>query len=220
VPEPDATGQDDAVPQVRDAPERWDTVDSRSRFRGGVFEVRTDQVRMPGAGGAWETVTRDVVAHPGAVAVLLLDDADRVLMIRQYRHPVGRLLWELPAGLRDVDGEPLHVAAARELAEEAGYRAGRWYSLVDLFTSPGMSDERMRVFLAREPERIPDAERTFEPVHEEADMAIAWVPLDDAVAKVFAASIHNQQAAMGILAAYAARVEGFDRLRPADAHEE
>ena len=208
--------------EVRDTRERWETVASRSRYAGPVFEVRTDDVRMPGAGpGApWEVVGRDVVVHPGAVAVLALDDAGRVLMIRQYRHPVGMRLWEVPAGLRDVADEPLHVTAARELAEETGYTAREWHTLLDLYTSPGMTDERMRIYLATGLTEIPASRRSYVPAHEEADLALAWVPLDDAVAKVFAARIHNQQAAMGILAAYAARADGFSRLRPADAPEE
>ena len=208
--------------EIKDAPERWETVSSEVRYSGPIFDVRTDRVRMPGGGpdAPWEVVGRDIVRHPGAVAVLALDDAGRVLLIRQYRHPVEHRLWEVPAGLRDVEGEPLHVTAARELAEEAGYRARDWRVLCDLFTSPGMTDERMRIFLATGLEEIPDGEHDFVRTHEEADLEQAWLPLDDAVRKVFGAEIHNQQAAMGILAAYAARADGFDRLRPADAPEE
>src|SRR2546430_15954550 len=73
-----------------------------------------------------ELAERDVVIHPGAVAVLALDDAQQVLLIRQYRHPVQRLLWEIPAGLRDVSGELPWATAQRELLEEAGYRARDW----------------------------------------------------------------------------------------------
>ena len=106
---------------------------------------------------------RDVVIHPGAVAVLALDDAHQVLLIRQYRHPVGRLLWEIPAGLRDVAGEPLWATARRELLEEAGYRARDWRVLADYYSSPGFSTERLRVFLARDLELVPAAERDFVP---------------------------------------------------------
>jgi ADP-ribose pyrophosphatase len=209
-------------PEVRDTPERWEIVSTQERYSGPIFDVRTDRVRMPGGGpdAPWEVVGRDIVRHPGAVAILALDDAERVLMIRQYRHPVERRLWEVPAGLRDVAGEPLHATAARELAEEAGYRAREWRVLVDLFTSPGMTDERMRIFLATGLEEIPEAERHFVREHEEAELVVAWVPLADAVAKVFGAEIHNQQAAMGILAAYAARADGYGRLRPAGAPED
>jgi 8-oxo-dGDP phosphatase len=175
---------------------------------------------MPsGDGMEMEVVTRDVVAHPGSVGVLALDDHDRVLLIRQYRHAVGRLLWEAPAGLRDVEGEPLWKTAERELAEETGYRAERWHTLVDTFTSPGMSDERKRIFLARGITEIPADQIGFERVHEEADMPAVWLPLDEAVAKVLAGDIHNPTAVAGVLAAHAARARGFRDLRPVDAHE-
>jgi ADP-ribose pyrophosphatase len=205
------------VSEVRDAPERWEVVGSTTGFTGRVVGVRVDQVLMPN-GADSEVAEREVVAHPGAVGVLALDADDRVLLIRQYRHPVGHLLWEAPAGLRDVVGEPLHATAQRELREEAGYRAERWHVLVDSFTSPGMSDERMRIFLARDltEASAPDG---FRRIHEEADMPIAWVPLDEAVAKVLSGDIHNPTAAMGILAAHAARARGFRGLRPPDAPE-
>jgi 8-oxo-dGDP phosphatase len=202
---------------VRDTPERWEVVGSREGFSGRVIGVRVDRVVMPNGAGS-EVAEREVVAHPGAVGVLALDAGERVLLIRQYRHPVGHLLWEAPAGLRDVAGEPLHATAQRELLEEAGYRAETWHVLVDSFTSPGMSDERMRIFLARDLAEAP-APDGFRPIHEETDMPIAWVPLDDAVAKVLSGDIHNPTAAMGILAAYAARANGFRGLRAPGAPE-
>ncbi len=201
---------------MKDVVEHWPVVSSVEPFRGRLVAVRTDKVRMPGN----QLAEREVVTHPGAVAVLALDDAERVLMIRQYRHPVGRLLWEIPAGLRDVDGEPTWVTAPRELAEEAGYRARDWRVLADYFSSPGYSTERLRVFLARDLELIPEAERHFVPEAEEASLLVGWLPLDEAVGKVFAGDLHNGVAALGILAAYAARSQGYDRLRPADSPEE
>lgn len=203
---------------VKDTPQRWESVGSTERFAGRVFRVRSDQVLMPN-GDAMEVVTRDFVVHPGSVGVLALDDQDRVLLIRQYRHPVGYLLWEAPAGLRDVAGEPLWKLAERELAEEAGYRARRWHTLVDRFTSPGMSTERQRIFLARELTEIPADELDFERVHEEADLPAVWVPLDQAVAKVLAGDLHNPTAVVGILAVYAARAGGFRDLRAPEAPE-
>ena len=181
-----------------------------------MVTVRTDKVRFPGD----QLAERDVVIHPGAVAVLTLDDADQILMIRQYRHPVGHLLWEIPAGLRDVDGEAPWATAQRELAEEAGYRARDWRVLADYYSSPGYSTERLRIFLARDPELIPPAERDFVPEHEEAHLLLSWLPLDAAVRKIFAGELHNGPAALAILAAYAARPQGYDQLRPADAPEE
>jgi 8-oxo-dGDP phosphatase len=199
-----------------DEPAHWPVVSSAELLRGRLITVRTDKVRMPGNNLA----ERDVVTHPGAVAVLALDDASRVLLIRQYRHPVGRLLWEVPAGLRDVAGEPLWQTARRELLEEAGYRANHWRVLADYFSSPGYSTERLRVFLARDLEFVPEAERDFVPEDEETQLISAWLPLDEAVRKVFAGDLHNGVAALAIMAGYAARSEGYDRLRPADAPEE
>jgi ADP-ribose pyrophosphatase len=161
-----------------------------------------------------------VVLHPGAVAVLALDDADRILMIRQYRHPVGHLLWEIPAGLRDVAGEDPWATAQRELVEEASYRARDWRVLADYYSSPGYSTERLRVFLARDLEPVPPAERRFVPRDEEAYLLVDWLPLDEAVHKVFAGELHNGPAVLGIMAGYAARSGGYDRLRPANAPEE
>ncbi|HEX4813871.1 MAG TPA: NUDIX hydrolase [Nonomuraea sp.] len=200
---------------IEDTPESWDVVETRERFEGRVIRVVTDTVRMPRD----EVADRDYVVHPGAVAVLALDDHDRVLMIRQYRHPTRQLMWELPAGIRDVEGEPLVAGAARELAEEAGHRAATWHTLVDLRSSPGMSDERIRVFLARDLTKIPDEDNGFVHRHEEIDMPVEWVPLADAVEKALMGMIHNSPAVAGILAAYAASVEGFATLRPADAPE-
>jgi ADP-ribose pyrophosphatase len=201
---------------VMDVVQEWPVISSTELVRGRLVTVRTDKVRMPGN----ELAERDVVIHPGAVAVLALDDAQQVLLIRQYRHPVGQLLWEIPAGLRDVAGEPPWSTARRELLEEAGYRAREWRVLADYYSSPGFSTERLRVFLARDLEVVPPAERDFVPVDEEAYLLSAWLPLDEAVRKVFAGELHNGVAALGILAGYAARSEGFDRLRPADAPEE
>jgi 8-oxo-dGTP pyrophosphatase MutT (NUDIX family) len=201
---------------IADVVQPWPVVSSAELLRSRIVAVRNDKVRMPDN----QLAEREVVTHPGAVAVLALDDADRVLMIRQYRHPVGRLLWEIPAGLRDVDGEDPWTTAQREFREEAGYRARDWRLLADYYSSPGYSTERLRVYLARDLELIPEAERDFVPEAEEASLLLAWLPLEEAVGKVFAGDLHNGVAALGILAAYAARSQGFDRLRPADAPQE
>jgi 8-oxo-dGDP phosphatase len=201
-----------------DTPASWPVEGSEERFTGRVVRVRTDKVRMPN-GDTTELAVRDLVIHPGSVGVIGLDDRERVLLIQQYRHPVGRLLWEPPAGLRDVDGEPTWRTAARELAEEAGYRASEWHTLVDVFTSPGMTNERVRIFLARGLTEIPAGESDFQRIHEEADMPVAWVPLDEAVAAVGRGDIHNPLAVMGILSVYAARATGYRDLRAPDAPE-
>jgi 8-oxo-dGDP phosphatase len=175
--------------------------------------MRQDAVRMPDG----QTANREYIEHPGAVAVVALDERDRVLLIRQYRHPVGWKLWELPAGLRDVDGEALLLTGQRELAEETGYRAGDWRVLLDVFTSPGSSTERLRIYLARGLTQIPPAQRSFVREHEEAELELGWLTLDAAVAAFVAGDFHNGVTAVGILAAYAARPGGFAALRDADA---
>ena len=200
---------------IRDATELWPVASSTLLADGALVRLRKDMVRMPDG----EVVGRDVLEHPGAVAVLALDPDERVLMIRQYRHPVGRLLWEIPAGLRDVAGEPLRVTAERELFEEAGYRAADWSVLTDSFSSPGISTERIRIFLARGLARVPEAERSYVREHEEAYLELAWVPLDQAAARVLAGDLHNGVTALGILSAYAARQDGFTTLRETDAPE-
>jgi 8-oxo-dGDP phosphatase len=200
---------------LTEVPGSWPVTSSVRRYHSNLLTVRTDQVEMPDGGVA----ARDVVEHPGAVAVVALDDAGQVLMIRQYRHPVGRLLWEIPAGLRDVDGEPANVTAERELLEEAGYRAAHWHVLTDYFSSPGYSGERLRVFLATGLTEVPHAERNFVPEHEEAYLRLAWVPLERAVGLILDGQLRNGPAIVGILSAYAARRDGFAGLRPPDAPE-
>ena len=147
---PEASGEQ-SMSNIADVEEHWPVVSSAELLRARLVAVRTDKVRTPDN----HLAERDVVLHPGAVAVLALDDADRILMIRQYRHPVGHLLWEIPAGLRDVAGEDPWVTAQRELAEEASYRARDWRVLADYYSSPGYSTERLRVFLARDLEPVP-----------------------------------------------------------------
>ena len=201
---------------IADVVAHWPVVSSAEELRGRVVTVRIDKVRTPDN----LLTEREVVLHPGAVAILALDAADRILVIRQYRHPVGRLLWEIPAGLRDVAGEDPLVTAQRELVEEAGYRARDWRLLVDYYSSPGYSTERLRIYLARDLEPVPAAERNFVPEDEEAHLLLGWLPLGEGVRKVFAGEMHNGVAALAIMAGYAARSEGYNRLRPADVPEE
>lgn len=181
-------------------------------FRGHVWSVASDEVTLPSG----HVVTRDVVVHPGAVGVLALDDNDRVLLIRQYRHPVGGYLLELPAGLRDVPDEPPLETARRELAEEAGIVASEWFVLVDFFNSPGGSTEAFRCFLARGLAALPGG-RSHTGEAEEADLPQAWVPLDEAVDAVLRGDLHNPTTVAGVLAAAASRHRGWSTLRAADA---
>jgi ADP-ribose pyrophosphatase len=200
---------------IRDEPGGWPVRDTAVLARGHIVTVRTDTVELPDG----DLVAREVVEHPGAVAILALDDEDRVLMIRQYRHPIGATLWEIPAGLRDVAGEELIETARRELLEETGYRAATWHVLTDFATSPGITTERLRIFLARNLTVVPPAEREYVPEHEEAYLTTAWVPLTDAVRGILAGELHNGVAVVGILSAYAAHRAGFTALRAADEPE-
>jgi len=188
-----------------------ETLSRTERYAGPIFTVYSDQVTMSGGG----TVKRDVVVNKNAVVVVALDDVDRVVLIEQYRHAVGERLWELPAGLRDVEGEEPARTAARELAEEADLRAARFDLLVDLHTSPGFSAETVRIFLARELTPVPEDER-HERTDEEADIRIVWRDLDEAVAMVLRGEITNAAAVAGLLAAARARDDGWATLRPAD----
>lgn len=206
---------DDHHEKITDVPEVWPVERSVERFRGAKSGMRTDWVRMPGAEGP-EVVRRDYLEHPGAVGALALDDAGRVLLIRQYRHAVAHQLWEVPAGVRDQDGEPPVRTAQRELLEEAGYRAERWHALADFFPSAGFSTERIQVFLARGLTEVPAAEIDFEGVHEEADLPISWLSLDEAAAAVLEGRLHNSVTVVGVLAAVHAAREGFASLRLAE----
>jgi 8-oxo-dGTP pyrophosphatase MutT (NUDIX family) len=185
---------------------------SETVFHGMVWDVRRDTVDL----GDGQTVTRELIAHTGAVGVIALNAADEVLLLRQYRHPVSSYLWEPPAGLLDVAGEDALGCAQRELFEEADLRADEWHVLLDFYNSPGGSTEAFRCYLARGLHEVP-AEERHERDGEERDMATAWVPLDEARDLVLAGRLHNPTAVSGILAASAARTVGWDTLRPADA---
>ncbi|HVW80176.1 MAG TPA: NUDIX hydrolase [Mycobacteriales bacterium] len=192
--------------------DEFPTVETETAFRSGrVIDVRVDRVAMPGGNVA----TRDVVVHPGAVGVIVMNEREEILLLRQYRHPVKRYLWEPPAGLLDVAGEDPLAAVKRELHEEAHLEAGRWDVLVDAFTTPGGSEEAVRVYLARDV-RESSGDR-FAGEDEEADMPTQWVPLGEAVAAALEGRLHNPLAIMGILACAAAAGSSYRSLRPADA---
>ena len=171
----------------------FETASSETLYTGKIFALRSDRVRMPGG----KVVTREIVEHYGAVAVVAMDDDGNIPMVYQYRHAFGRRLWELPAGLLDVPGEAAHLTAARELIEEAGLKAETWTVLVDLDSTPGFSDESVRVYLATGLTRVDRPEAH----DEEADMTVEWYPLADAVRKVLGGDVVNAIAVAGILAA-------------------
>ncbi|MEU7556415.1 NUDIX hydrolase [Streptomyces sp. NPDC044571] len=199
--------------RIADTAESWEVIASRTPFEGAKTAVRSEQVRMPDR----SVVRRDYQVHPGSVCVLALDEEGRVLVLRQYRHPVRHRLWELPAGLLDMPGEnPLH-AAQRELYEEAHVKAEDWRVLADFFASPGGSDEAIRIFLARglsaaEGERYAASE-------EEADMELARIPLPELVRGVLSGELGNPGLVTGVLALSAALASGsgLEELRPSSA---
>ncbi len=185
---------------------------SEVMFTGRVWDVVQDVVDLGRAG----EVTREYLRHPGAVGILALDDEGRVPLVHQYRHPVAMTMWELPAGLLDVAGEPPVLAAQRELAEEADLRAGTWHTLVDWVMSPGGTSEAFRLFLARDVVPVPHDER-HERDGEEMDMPTRWFPLDQVRDAVLAGRLNSPSLVVGVLAACAARDAGWASLRPADA---
>ncbi|MEV6673787.1 NUDIX hydrolase [Streptomyces sp. NPDC051162] len=199
---------------IKDTPEEWRVTATATPFTGNKTGVRTDEVVMPDG----STVKRDYQVHPGSVAVLALDERGRVLVLKQYRHPVRQKLWEIPAGLLDVPGEnPLH-AAQRELFEEVHVKAEDWRVLTDIYTTPGGCDEAIRIFLARD---LSEAEgERFEVSEEEADMEFARVPLEELVRGALAGELHNNCLVVGALALTAVLRDGaagLAALRPADA---
>ena len=192
-------------------PHEYRVLATETVYEGPVVTLVKDTVAMPGGGDS----VRDVVRHPGAVAVVAIDDEDRVVLLQQYRHPVGRHLWELPAGLRDADGEPPLETAKRELAEEVQLAADRWSLLTTTFSSPGFTDEMVLVYLAEglSPTDHPEG---FEAEHEELDMTVERVPLAQAVQWVFDGTVRNGAAVIGLLAAAQFRAAA-PQLRPLDA---
>jgi len=196
------------VAALEDQPFSAPVVSGETAFDGAVWNVRRERFEY----GDHELV-REYVDHPGAVAVLAVDEQERVLLIRQYRHPVRMRELELPAGLLDVAGEGPCIAAQRELAEEVDLQAAEWAQLTDFFTSPGSNSEAIRVFLARGLSATPAFGRTAE----EEDLELHWVNLDDAVDAVLEGRIGNGIACIALLAAQQFRNRDWVGLGPADA---
>jgi ADP-ribose pyrophosphatase len=178
---------------VQDEPFEAPVVSSTLVHEGRVWDVRSDTVRYGDA-----EIVREYVDHPGAAAVVAIDDDGRMLLIQQYRHPIRHRDWEVPAGLLDVAGEPPMATAQRELAEEADLVADSWQPLVSIFTTPGGNDEVVHLFLARGLSAAPEVHARED---EEADIRLAWVPLDDVITGVLDGSLRNGILSVGVLAA-------------------
>jgi 8-oxo-dGTP pyrophosphatase MutT (NUDIX family) len=200
----DSSGTDEPL---RDEPFSAEVLERKTVYSGKVWDVVSETFRYNG-----EPITREYVDHTGAVAVLAMDDEDRVLLIRQYRHPIRSRDWEIPAGLLDDEGEEALDAAKRELAEEADIAAEDWSVLAEYVNSPGGSNESVRVYLARNVSEVEAFERTAE----EADIEVRWASLDDVVAGVLARELQNPSVVIGALAAAAERARGWTGLSPAD----
>ncbi len=179
---------------LHDRPGDSAVTQSQVSFSGYVWNVVTDDVVLSNG----DVVHRDVVRHPGAVAVIALDEDGHVVLVEQYRHPMMSRMWEAPAGLRDVDGEPALVTAQRELAEEAGLQAEQWTPLLELALTPGGSDEIISVFLAEDLSACEVAD--FVPEGEEAEIVVGRFPLQEVIEAVLAGRIRNATLACAVLA--------------------
>lgn len=197
---------------VHDAPAQHPILESKTLQKTPIYDLVEETFEF---GEAKETLTRAFLMHLSAVAVIAVDEQDRVLLIRQYRHPLRQNMWEVPAGLLDMDGEPMLDAAVRELHEEADISAETWHTLTDFTTTPGASNEAIRIYLAEGITATPEAEQ-HEREGEEAEIVKTWIPLAEAVRAVLAGQIHNPSAVTGILALHALRT-GAGELRDARA---
>ncbi len=218
---PDAVMPDAAMPEfvsevteLRDDRFEPQILQSEIVYDGRIWNVRSDRFELDAPDGKRSQITRDYVDHTGAVAVLAMDDQGRVLLIKQYRHPVRLRDWELPAGLLDFDGESPLAAAKRELAEEVDLVASDWHLLSEFMSSPGGSNEMLRIYLVR---GLSPTAAVFEREEEEAGIELRWVSLEDAVAGVLVRDLQNSILAIAVLSALALRDRDWVGLGEADA---
>ena len=191
---------------LADVPGRRPVLASERLFSGRVWDVEAQEFELGGA-----RIRREVIVHPGAVAIVAVNEHDEVMLVHQYRHPAGGTLWELPAGLLDVDGEDPLAAAQRELAEETDLAAGTWRAMVDVSTSGGGSTEIIRVYLATE---VHELQEQHAREHEEAEMERRWVPLDEILDAAVAMRLHNATLLAAMLALTQLRARGGEVLPP------
>lgn len=196
-------------PRLSDPEEHWPVHDEERIWDGKApFAVRRDTISRPDHPD--ETFGRLVLEHPGAVVVLAVDDQERAFVLHQYRHPIGRRMLELPAGLLDVPGEDPVVAARRELQEEALLVADTWEHLLTTYPSPGLSSEAIEIYLATGL-RPADDRGDFEPAHEEADMTSSWVPVGDLLEAFLERRITNGPTGHAVMAYALRRTDGAAR---------
>jgi 8-oxo-dGTP pyrophosphatase MutT (NUDIX family) len=183
-------------PPLEDTPATWPVVATEDLFRDDwVLALRRDEVHAPDHDEV--TFRRLVLEHPGAAVVLAVDARGRVCLLRQYRHAAGGWFIELPAGLCDVEGEDPLAVAKRELAEEAGLAAERWALLGATYSSPGITNERVHLYLA---EGLTEVGRgVFEPTHEEAEMQLFWAPLEEVLEAILDGRVSDGPTVLAVL---------------------
>lgn len=182
--------------EVADEALSWPVLSSTVVYHGSwVVSLREDVLTRPGHDD--ERFTRVIVEDPGAVVVLAVDDEDHAVVLRQYRHAARKRLLQLPAGVLDEPGEDPQHAAARELREEAGLEAAEWEHLLTSYASPGKSEETHTFFLAR---GLREVDHDFSPTHEEADMTVERIPLDEVVSAVLDGRAQDGPLAIAVLA--------------------
>jgi 8-oxo-dGTP pyrophosphatase MutT (NUDIX family) len=162
----------------------------RTVFRGRVITVNVETVRLPNG----HVTDLEIIHHPGGAAIVAVDAAGRVCLIRQYRHAVGGWVWELPAGKLEPHEPPLQTAQ-RELSEEAGTSAQNWQSLGVFVSSPGVFTEIVHLYLARELDCAKMAHEAGELIE------VHWIPLEDACARALHGDINDGKTALGLLRA-------------------
>lgn len=175
-----------------DQPVEIEASSSRLIHKGMVWDLVSDTFVFNG-----ENLTREYVKHTGAVAVLTINEKDELLLLKQYRRPVGSFLMEFPAGLLDVPGETRLECAKRELAEEANLRASFWEELISFHATPGGNSETITVFVAK---KLTSADSEYVSSGEEKDMPITWVPIVHALESVLSSEIKSPTAVVGIMA--------------------
>jgi len=195
--------------RLADEPVEVSVLSSEVVYRGNVWNIVKDRFQLGD-----DQISREYMSHTGAVAILALDERERVLLIKQYRHPIRMREWELPAGLLDIDSESPLLAAKRELAEEADLVAETWHLLGEFSITAGGSNEVVRIFLARGVSASPEV---FARTEEEAGIEVRWVPLDEVLDGVLSRDLQNSILMVGALMASASRARGWHTLGVADA---